>query len=39
VVELPLAEAVSKVYGGEITAATTILGLLMVSGVAGGGCA
>jgi ADP-ribose pyrophosphatase len=39
VVEMPLAEAVRKVYGGEITAATTILGLLMVSGVAGGGCA
>jgi ADP-ribose pyrophosphatase len=39
VVEMPLAEAVKRVYGGEITAATTILGLLMVSGVAGGGCA
>jgi ADP-ribose pyrophosphatase len=32
VVEMPLAEAVGKVYGGEITAATTVLGLLMVSG-------
>ena len=31
-VELPLAEAVGKVFGGEITAATTVLGLLMVSG-------
>jgi len=27
------------VYGGEITAATTVLGLLMVSGVAEDGCA
>ncbi len=33
-VELPLAEAVGKVFGGEITAATTVLGLLMVSGEA-----
>jgi ADP-ribose pyrophosphatase len=32
VVELPLAEAVDKVYSGEITAATSVLGLLMVSG-------
>lgn len=32
VVEMPLSEAVRKVYGGEITAATTVLGLLMVSG-------
>ena len=43
VVEMPLAEAVGKVLSGEITAATTALGLLMVSGVAGsaagGGCA
>ena len=31
VVEMPLMEAVGKVYGGEITAATTVLGLLMVS--------
>jgi ADP-ribose pyrophosphatase len=31
VVEMPLMEAVGKVYGGEITAATTALGLLMVS--------
>lgn len=31
-VELPLAEAVEKVYSGEITAATTVLGLLMISG-------
>ena len=31
-VELPLAEAVRKVFDGEITAATTVLGLLMVSG-------
>ncbi len=30
-VEMPLMEAVGKVYGGEITAATTVLGLLMVS--------
>jgi ADP-ribose pyrophosphatase len=36
VVEMPLAEAVERVYGGEITAATTVLGLLMVSG---DGCA
>ncbi len=33
-VELPLAEAVGKISGGEITAATTVLGLLMVSGEA-----
>lgn len=40
VVEMPLAEAVRKVYSSEITAATTVLGLLMVSGAAGGrGCA
>ena len=31
VVEMPLMEAVGNVYGGEITAATTVLGLLMVS--------
>jgi ADP-ribose pyrophosphatase len=31
-VELPLAEAVGEVFGGGITAATTVLGLLMVSG-------
>jgi len=37
-VELPLGEAVRKVYGGEITAATTVLGLLMVSGGATDGC-
>jgi len=29
-VQLPLAEAVGKVFSGEITAATTVLGLLMV---------
>lgn len=39
VVEMPLSEAVKRVYGGEITAATTVLGLLMVSGEVGGGCA
>ena len=39
VVEMPLAEAVKRVYGGEITAATTVLGLLMVYGAAGDGCA
>ena len=39
VVEMPLVEAVGKVYGGEITAATTVLGLLMVSGGATGDCA
>ena len=39
VVEMPLMEAVGKVYGGEITAATTVLGLLMVSREAAGGCA
>jgi ADP-ribose pyrophosphatase len=39
VVEIPLVEAVGKVYGGEITAATTALGLLMVSREAAGGCA
>jgi len=40
VVEMPLAEAVEKVMTGEITAATTVLGLLMVSGSTGGadGC-
>src|SRR5215217_9103755 len=31
-VELPLAEAVGKVFSGEITAATTVLGLMMISG-------
>jgi ADP-ribose pyrophosphatase len=31
VVEMPLVEAVEKIYGGEITAATTMFGLLMVS--------
>ena len=39
VVEMPLAEAVGKIYAGEITAATTVLGLLMVSGGATGNCA
>ena len=39
VVEMPLAEAVRKVYGGEITAATTVLGLLMVAGGARDDCA
>jgi 8-oxo-dGTP pyrophosphatase MutT (NUDIX family) len=34
-VELPLAEAVGKVYSGEITAAPSVLGLLVVSGVSG----
>jgi ADP-ribose pyrophosphatase len=38
-VELPLAEAVAKALGGEITAATTVLGLLLVSGGAADGCA
>jgi 8-oxo-dGTP pyrophosphatase MutT (NUDIX family) len=38
-VELPLSEAVGKAFGGEITAATTVLGLLMVSGGVVGGCA
>jgi 8-oxo-dGTP pyrophosphatase MutT (NUDIX family) len=38
-VELSLAEAVDQVFSGEITAATTILGLLMVVGDAAGGCA
>jgi ADP-ribose pyrophosphatase len=38
-VELPFTEAVRKIFSGEITAATTILGLLMVSGEAAGGCA
>jgi len=37
VVEVPLDEAVGRAMSGEITAATTVLGLLMVSG--GGGCA
>ncbi len=31
-VEVPLEEARRKVYGGEITAATTVLGLLMTGG-------
>jgi ADP-ribose pyrophosphatase len=31
VLELPLAEAVEKISDGEITAATTVLGLLMVA--------
>ena len=31
-VEVPLEEAKRKVYGGEITAATTVLGLLMTDG-------
>jgi hypothetical protein len=39
VVEMPLEEGVERVHGGEITAATTVLGLLMVSNVAGDGCA
>jgi ADP-ribose pyrophosphatase len=30
--ELALPQAVEKIFGGEITAATTVLGLLMVSG-------
>ena len=34
-VELPLAEAVGKVFNGGITAATTVLGLLMLAGEAG----
>lgn len=34
-VELPLAEAIRKAFDGEITAATTVLGLLMVGGFAG----
>ena len=34
VVEMPLVEAVRRVYGGEITAATTALGLLMEFGEA-----
>jgi ADP-ribose pyrophosphatase len=34
-VEVPLDEALAKVRGGEISAATTVLGLLLVSG--GGG--
>jgi ADP-ribose pyrophosphatase len=38
-VELPLAEAVENVFSGEITAATTVLGLLMVAGEAAGSCA
>ena len=37
VVEMPLAEAAGKVLAGEITAATTALGLLMVSGTVGNG--
>ena len=32
-VELPLAEAVGKIWDGRITAATSVLGLLMVAGV------
>lgn len=39
VIEMPLAEAVRRVYGGEITAATTVLGLLMVAGGARDDCA
>ncbi len=44
VVEVPLDEAVRRALSGEITAATTVLGLLMVSGlvhgdVGGAGCA
>jgi 8-oxo-dGTP pyrophosphatase MutT (NUDIX family) len=39
VVEMPLAEAVRKVYGREITAATTVLGLLLVAGDARDDCA
>jgi hypothetical protein len=31
-VELPFGEALGKVHGGEITAATTVLGLLMAGG-------
>ena len=34
-VELPLAEAIAKVYSGEITAATSVLGLLMISEAGG----
>jgi ADP-ribose pyrophosphatase len=30
--ELPLPQAVEKIFAGEITATTTVLGLLMVSG-------
>ena len=37
VVEVPLDEAVGRALSGEITAATTVLGLLMVSGFADGG--
>ncbi len=37
VVEVPLDEAVGRALSGEITAATTVLGLLMVSGLADGG--
>ncbi len=37
VVEVPLDEAVERALPGEITAATTVLGLLMVSGLADGG--
>ena len=39
VVELPLAQAVRKALGGESTAATTVLGLLMESGEVADGCA
>ncbi len=38
VVEMPLAEAARRACAGEITAATTVLGLLMASGGAAGGC-
>jgi ADP-ribose pyrophosphatase len=38
-VELPLTEAAEKVFSGEITAATTVLGLLMVVGKVAGSCA
>ena len=31
-VEIPFGEALGKVHGGEITAATTVLGLLMAGG-------
>jgi len=31
-VEMPFGEALGKVHGGEITAATTVLGLLMAGG-------
>ena len=38
-VELPLTEAAEKVFSGEITSATTVLGLLMVVGKVAGSCA